>query len=58
MGTPAQWVDVMVSTVSSETWVVGTGGCDNSELDSLDVEQLWHESLPRGGSTGPESEAF
>lgn len=27
VGTPPQWVDVMVSTVSSETWVVGPGGC-------------------------------
>ena len=33
VGTPPQWVDVMVSTVSSETWVVGNGGClNNSEL--------------------------
>jgi hypothetical protein len=35
VGSPAQWVDVFVSTVSSETWVVGTRGCDNSELDSI-----------------------
>ncbi|KAH7411339.1 aspartic peptidase domain-containing protein [Cadophora sp. MPI-SDFR-AT-0126] len=27
LGDPLQWVDVMVSTVSSETWVVGPGGC-------------------------------
>jgi hypothetical protein len=27
VGTPQQWIDVMVSTVSSETWVVGDGGC-------------------------------
>ncbi|KAF4626752.1 hypothetical protein G7Y89_g11405 [Cudoniella acicularis] len=27
VGTPPQWVDVMVNTVSSETWVVGPGGC-------------------------------
>ncbi|CZT46675.1 uncharacterized protein RSE6_07138 [Rhynchosporium secalis] len=27
VGDPLQWVDVMVSTVSSETWVVGPGGC-------------------------------
>jgi hypothetical protein len=33
VGTPPQWVDVMVSTVSSETWVVGPYGCDNSKLD-------------------------
>ncbi|TVY92692.1 Candidapepsin [Lachnellula willkommii] len=32
VGTPPQWVDVMVNTVSSETWVVGPAGCsgDNS----------------------------
>lgn len=27
VGTPAVWLDVIVSTVSSETWVVGAGGC-------------------------------
>jgi hypothetical protein len=27
---PRKWMDVMVSTVSSETWVVGAGGCGNS----------------------------
>ncbi|TVY80679.1 Candidapepsin-8 [Lachnellula suecica] len=27
VGTPQQWVDVMVNTVSSETWLVGPGGC-------------------------------
>ncbi|KAH7355279.1 aspartic peptidase domain-containing protein [Rhexocercosporidium sp. MPI-PUGE-AT-0058] len=27
VGNPLQWMDVMVSTVSSETWVVGPGGC-------------------------------
>lgn len=27
VGTPPQWIDVMVSTVSSETWIVGTGAC-------------------------------
>ncbi|KAL5330223.1 hypothetical protein ACEPPN_003748 [Leptodophora sp. 'Broadleaf-Isolate-01'] len=27
VGDPLQWMDVMVSTVSSETWVVGPGGC-------------------------------
>lgn len=31
VGTPPQWVDVMVSTLSSEIWVIGPGGCDNSE---------------------------
>jgi hypothetical protein len=36
VGTPPQWVDVMVNTVSSETWVVGpNSGCNNSELDSV-----------------------
>lgn len=36
VGTPPQWVDVMVNTVSSETWVVGPGGCSgNSELEPL-----------------------
>ena len=32
VGTPAQWIDVFVSTASQETWVVGSGGCDGSEL--------------------------
>lgn len=27
VGAPQQWVDAFVSTVSSETWVVGPGGC-------------------------------
>jgi hypothetical protein len=40
VGTPPQWVDVMVNTVSSETWVVGPAGCaDNSELEFFDFEQ-------------------
>ncbi|KAG9232805.1 aspartic peptidase domain-containing protein [Amylocarpus encephaloides] len=30
VGTPQQWVDVMVNTVSSETWIVGPGGCPGS----------------------------
>jgi hypothetical protein len=35
---PQQWVDVMVNTVSSETWVVGPGGCPgNSKSDSFGV---------------------
>lgn len=34
VGTPPQWVDVMVDTVSSETWLVGPGGCPgNSKLE-------------------------
>ncbi|TVY36337.1 hypothetical protein LSUB1_G006371, partial [Lachnellula subtilissima] len=33
VGTPPQWVDVMVNTVSSETWVVGPAGCsDNNAI--------------------------
>ncbi|TVY37225.1 Candidapepsin [Lachnellula occidentalis] len=33
VGTPPQWVDVMVNTVSSETWVVGPAGCsDNNSI--------------------------
>ncbi|KAE8440591.1 hypothetical protein EG329_007049 [Mollisiaceae sp. DMI_Dod_QoI] len=35
VGTPQQWIDVMVSTVSSENWVVGTGAC--AANDSLCV---------------------
>lgn len=27
VGTPQVWTDVMVSTVSSENWIVGTGAC-------------------------------
>lgn len=41
VGTPPQWVDVMVNTVSSETWVVGPAGCkDNSELEDF---VLWNK---------------
>ncbi len=29
VGSPQQWVDVMASTVSSETWVVGAAGCQS-----------------------------
>jgi len=43
VGTPPQWVDVMVSTVSSETWVVGPYGCDNSELD-FSVKECWEKN--------------
>lgn len=32
VGTPPQWIDVGVSTVSSETWVVGAGGCTASGM--------------------------
>ena len=46
VGTPAQWIDVFVSTASQETWVVGTGGCDGSEsppitLISFDTTVTW-----------------
>lgn len=37
VGTPAQWIDVFVSTASQETWVVGTGGCDGSESPSIQL---------------------
>ena len=30
VGSPPQWVDLLVSTTSQETWVVGEGGCDGS----------------------------
>ncbi|KAG8527647.1 uncharacterized protein KY384_007800 [Bacidia gigantensis] len=32
VGTPPQGVDVFISTASQETWVVGTSGCDGSEM--------------------------
>ena len=35
VGTPAQWIDVFVSTASQETWVIGPGGCDGSEYPCL-----------------------
>ena len=42
VGTPAQWIDVFVSTASQETWVVGTGGCDGSESPiSFDTSMNW-----------------
>ena len=31
VGSPPQWLDVLVSTQNRETWVVGVGGCDRSE---------------------------
>lgn len=31
VGSPPQWLNVLVSTQSRETWVVGIGGCDRSE---------------------------
>ena len=37
VGTPAQWVDVLVSTKSQETWVVGSGGCDGSKYIEIPV---------------------
>ena len=30
VGTPPQWVDLLVSTASQETWVIGNGGCDGT----------------------------
>lgn len=27
LGSPQQWLDVLVNTVSSETWVPGAGSC-------------------------------
>ncbi|PBP17751.1 eukaryotic aspartyl protease [Diplocarpon rosae] len=44
VGTPAQWADVFVSTVSSETWVVGSGGCETTDT---------HCSFIRGGTIDP-----
>lgn len=32
VGTPAQWVSVLVSTASAETWVIGEGGCDGTAI--------------------------
>ena len=32
VGSPPQWVDVLVSTASEETWVVGPGGCDGTVI--------------------------
>ncbi|KAL3427348.1 eukaryotic aspartyl protease [Phlyctema vagabunda] len=32
VGTPSQWAYVLVSTASSETWVIGNGGCDATAL--------------------------
>lgn len=31
VGTPPQWIDVLVSTASQETWAVGGGGCDGTD---------------------------
>ncbi|PBP20747.1 eukaryotic aspartyl protease [Diplocarpon rosae] len=44
VGTPAQWADVFVSTVSSETWVVGSGGCESTDT---------HCAFIRGGTIDP-----
>ncbi|SLM36511.1 Aspartic peptidase domain [Lasallia pustulata] len=32
VGSPPQWVDVLVSTRNQETWVVGPGGCDGTVI--------------------------
>ena len=32
VGTPPQWVDVLVSTASQETWVIGPDGCLGSQV--------------------------
>ncbi|OWP02209.1 hypothetical protein B2J93_5596 [Marssonina coronariae] len=44
VGSPAQWVDVFVSTISSETWVVGHGGCGQTDTQC---------SFIRGGTINP-----
>ncbi|CAG8977976.1 hypothetical protein HYALB_00001857 [Hymenoscyphus albidus] len=52
VGTPQQWVDVMVDTVSSETWLIGPGGCprNNSiciaargEIYDLRTSSTWQD---------------
>ncbi|KAI1615148.1 aspartic peptidase domain-containing protein [Exophiala viscosa] len=30
VGSPDQWLDVLPSTISQETWVIGPAGCDNT----------------------------
>ncbi len=45
VGEPQQWEDVLVSTVSSETWVVGPGGCTSGG------ECFFLISVPHFGST-------
>jgi hypothetical protein len=42
IGTPAQGVDVMVSTVNSETWAAEPGGCSNSKLQIPHPGHIWH----------------
>ena len=32
IGTPPQWVALLPSTTGQETWVIGTNGCDGSEI--------------------------
>lgn len=32
VGSPPQWVNVLISTSSEETWVVGPGGCDGTVI--------------------------
>ena len=32
VGSPPQWVNVLVSTASEETWVIGPGGCDGTVI--------------------------
>ncbi|EKD17431.1 uncharacterized protein L3040_005033 [Drepanopeziza brunnea f. sp. 'multigermtubi'] len=44
VGTPQQWIDVMVSTASSETWVVGDGGCGPGDTQCV---------FTRGGTFAP-----
>ncbi|CZR63161.1 uncharacterized protein PAC_13058 [Phialocephala subalpina] len=46
VGTPQVWTDVMVSTVSSENWIVGTGACAANAL-TVRADSLCKQS--RGG---------
>lgn len=52
VGTPAQWIDVFVSTASQETWVVGSGGCDGSELffTALISEEAFFCTISQGST--------
>ena len=46
VGSPPQWVDVLVSTASQETWVIGPTGCDGSQqcLDARGGVFSWQNS--------------
>ncbi|KAH8808916.1 aspartic peptidase domain-containing protein [Xylogone sp. PMI_703] len=51
VGTPPQWVDLMVSTASAEIWVVGTGGCKGNPTCSTERGGVFNSNASSTWST-------